>query len=155
MIKRICLAICLAVSMLTLYGCSSQSKSEPSADSIVLKIVDNIDSDTMVQLSEERIANYYDLDISDLLDYSIYVDGSGGFSDEVAVLKAKDSEHLDILKECVEKRVESQKKAFDGYNAGEYKKLEDYLLTSKDNYVLFVVSGDTDGAEKIFRDAFK
>ncbi|MCX7657899.1 MAG: DUF4358 domain-containing protein, partial [Oscillospiraceae bacterium] len=59
------------------------------------------------------------------------------------------------VEDSITDRIESQKKAFDGYNAKEFSKLEDNLVTENGNYVLFVVSDDNDKAKEIFQKAFK
>ena len=152
--KKIFTSIFLIMAVLTLNACSSKSSKQPTAESVTSKIVEDLQSDTMIELSEERVQSYYGFDLDIVEDYSIYVDGSGGFSDEVAVLKAKDTGDINALKDSIQERVDSQEKAFDGYNAKEFKKLEDHLVVVRDNYVLFVVSNDTESAQKIFRNAF-
>lgn len=150
--SALCLRI-VTVMALALSSCSSKESAQPSTASIASSIIESFDSNTMVDVTD-RVESYYNFDVNVLEEYAVYVDGSGGFANEVAVLKVKDSTDLEAVNTAVDERIESQKRAFDGYNAKELKKIENNLVITKGNYILFTVVDDTVNAEKIFRDAF-
>lgn len=143
----------ITVMAIALSSCSSKESAQPSTAAIASSIIESFDSDTMVDVTD-RVESYYNFDVNVLEEYAVYVDGSGGFANEVAVLKVKDSTDLEAVNTAVDERIESQKRAFDGYNAKELKKIENNLVVTKGNYILFTVVDDTANAEKIFRDAF-
>ncbi len=153
--KRIIFTITAAFAIL-LSSCKNQNTNKDlSAKDIASKIIQEIGKDSMTEIPSDKIENYYDTDKSKLDDFCVYIEASGAFADEIAVFKAKNKDAVKAVEDSITDRIESQKKAFEDYNAKELSKLEDNLVTENGNYILFVVSNDKDKAKEIFQKAFK
>ena len=124
------------------------SSAEPEA--VVNEILSSVEMSTMAKVEDDRIGNYLEVDMSTIESYSMYICGSGGFADEVAVFLMKSEDATQAVVDSAKARVESRSIDFKDYNPDEYDKLQNALIKTKDRYVLFVVSGDNDTAEGIF-----
>lgn len=153
--KKVSVILLMALSMAIFTSCGSKENANPIPKAITDNIISEMSTDTMVELTEDRVSSYYDIDLDKLEDYSIYIEGSGGFADEVAVFKAKSTDDIEEIKTSITDRIDNQNKAFDGYNSEELVKIKDNIVLVNDNYILFVISEDNDNAEEIFRNSFK
>lgn len=124
------------------------SAADPEA--VVDEILSSVEMSTMAKVEDDRIGNYLEMDMSTVESYSMYICGSGGFADEVAVFLMKSEDASQAVVDSAKARVESRSIDFKDYNPDEYDKLQNALIKTKGRYVLFVVSGDNDTAEGIF-----
>ena len=109
----------------------------------------------MNELNGDRIPMYYDINLNKVDDYSVYIEGSGGFADEVAVFKMKDEKDDTYIKDVISKRIEQRKKDFTGYNSWELDKIEKNQVSEEGKYVCFIISDNVDKANNIFEGYFK
>lgn len=152
--KKLALILISALLMLGFAGCKGEEINVAPAE-MTGKILESFPSDIMAEVTSDRIQAYYDLDTGILDGMSVYIDGSGGFADELAIFKVKNSGDTDAVKKAIEKRLEERKELFRDYNPDEFAKLENSTVTVKGNYVLFVVSDDNSITEKAFGEFFK
>ena len=132
-------------------SCASESKTpdfEPA--DVVNEIVSTVEMSSMAEVGADRLNNYIDVDQTTVEKFSMYICGSGGFADEVAVFKMNSADAANTLKDLISKRVETRKTDFKDYNPDESTKLGNALILVKGNYVFFSVTGDNDTAESIF-----
>jgi len=132
-------------------SCSADNKNvdfDPSE--AVNEIVSSVEMSSMAEVGSDRLNNYIDIDQSEIEKYSMYICGSGGFADEVAVFKMKSADSASKLKDLFAERIEKRKVDFKDYNPDEFTKLENAVVTVKGNYVFVSVTGDNDTAESIF-----
>lgn len=123
---------------------------------VTKEIISGFSADTsMSEVSADRISNYYDLTGEDYKDCSLYIEGSGGFADEVAVFEAASAEKVKTIQEAAKARIERRRKDFDGYNPDELTKIDDAQVTAKGNYVLVLITDDNAAAKKTFDKAFE
>lgn len=150
--KRLLIITLLLIVSTFIVSCDSK---EIDTDDVASKIIDNIDDDNMTSVSSDRISLYYNIDFDKVDDYSCYIEGSGGFADEVAIFKAKTNADVNDIKEAISSRIKQRTKDFEGYNANEVSKIENNLVYQKGKYILFVIDENPDEAEKIFNEQFK
>lgn len=131
----------------------TQSDSVSCAD-IANAVLAAVELPSMAEVGADRIGMYLDLSIPDSCDFSMYICGSGGFADEIFVINAADLS-IDDIKTAAEKRIETRKKDFEGYNPDEFDKLENFLSTEKDGYFMYAVTCDNSICESIFDEYVK
>lgn len=148
-------AALLMLAAISLSGCSA-TMNQPLKD-VNKAIVESkgFGDVTMTELTAENLGDYYDIDQSILKDFSVYIEGSGGFSDETAIFEVNTAADLGAVKTSVETRLTRRKKDFDGYNPEELVKLEGATVTTKGNYLIFLSAEDPAEALEIFNKAFK
>ncbi|MGN0665109.1 MAG: DUF4358 domain-containing protein [Huintestinicola sp.] len=122
---------------------TDQSMSSVSCSEITAAILDQVEMSSMAEVGADRVANYLDAGLTDDLSFSMYICGSGGFADEIAVFDLSVNDE-DALRAAIESRVQSRMKDFEEYNPDEFDKLGEAVLETIGNYLVFSVSPDND-----------
>mgnify|MGYP001167468363 FL=1 len=139
-----------------LSSCANKKDVNVNPSDITSDIINTFSEDiSMSELNSDRITKYYDIDMEKIESFSSYIEGSGGFADEVSVFKMKSEDDISAAKEAVESRIAQRKKDFDGYNSWELDKIEENCISVQGKYILFVISDNSQEAEKIFKDYLK
>lgn len=141
----------------TLFGCSSKKSAAktPSVKEISGKIEQAIDMSNMKTGDSSKLQKLYKIDSKDLEEFAIYAPTSNIKADELAILKVKDANKLNEIKEKISKRVENQGTSFKDYLPNEYALIEKHVLKVNGNYILLAISKDSEKIEKIFDESFK
>lgn len=155
--KKICfLLFFTAVMSFSLAACGKDVEVTATPAEISAAIVEKMPSDiSMVELGSDRLESYYTIDMTKVEDFSVYIEGSGGFADEIAVFKMKSEKDVDEAKAAVEKRIQKQRKDFEGYVPEEVEKIDSNSVISEQNFLLFVISDNDKAAEDAFKAYFK
>lgn len=158
MLKKFIAPILIVLTAVSFTACASKptEASAPVKD-ITASIVNEVyEADTMSELDDERFPNYYELDLALVDEYSVYIEGSGGFSDETALFKVKEGSS-EAVKTAINDRVEQRLNDFVNYpgsHEDEISKLENKTIVEKGNYILLVISDNNTKAEEIFNSYF-
>ncbi len=80
--------------------------------------------------------------------------GSGATAEEIALFETKEESEAKNMLEAAQKRVESQKAAFENYAPKEMEKLNKAIVFQKGNYVVVCITDDVDNAQKILNKYF-
>lgn len=125
----------------------------------LLKIVDDTEITVTVTYGEEKYEEYfeylYDLKMSVISDGTISYASTGGFADEISILKATDSDEAAEIKTALKKRIERRINDFTGYAPEEVAKLEQSEVFSEGDYVVLAICDDADKIHKAFKEAIK
>lgn len=156
--KRFFAVFLCAVFMLGgLCACSSEPD---TIDKTAADVADAVFSaitfkDTLIAIDSDMLSQRYSLDESLLEESKLYVSGTWSTAEEIAVFKLKDKKDAEEIKKSIETRLADLKLAFENYVPGELKKIEDPAIVTKANFVVLVLSDDTDGALKQIEEALK
>ena len=152
--KLLCAFFCTALLLLTSCGGDSQKTMDMTAFSeSVLSSVEY--DDELISLSDKVAGNYYDLEIDGLEGYVIFVSSTSATTNELAVFHCADSSALEATKSAVEARMKDQREAYENYIPDELLRLDNALVKTSGNYLLFSVSDDNETVEKLFDEALK
>lgn len=157
MSKKLMLTMAATVVALgTLTGCASSSAGKnPTTTEIVETIQQDVDLSNLKQGDGEKLQKYYDIKPEDVEEFAIYTPSTNIKADEMVIIKAKDEKDVDAIKEKLEKRAEEQGKSFKDYLPEQYALIQNKLLKSNKNYVIFVISKDKDKIEEDFDNSLK
>lgn len=103
-------------------------------------------SETLEPLDADLITGIYGLD--PVPDSAVAYSSTGATAEEVVVLKYADKDSCDAGWKALQKRVEDQRAACDGYLPAELPKLDKALISQVGNTVLLVVASDSAAASK-------
>lgn len=153
--KRLLIIISMAFLFLSLFsGCFNSENKEID----ITKAVENIKSEVtfpeMVKVSQGDIANYYTFDMDKIDEVFLEINASGGFPDEILIIKFKADNDYEKIKESIEARKHEITNTFKDYQPQEMYKLDQAIIERKNNYLAFVVSDDSSKAKEIFKDSF-
>ncbi len=157
-IKNTFKTILLAILSLTfLLGCSSEKAiaKAPTIEEITKEIEEAIDISEMKKGDINKLKKLYDIDEDEIEDFVLYVAPTNIKADEMAIIKVKDENNIESIKEKISTRISDQGSVFESYLPEEYFLIEKHVLKSNGNYVLLVVSKDATKVEGIFDNSFK
>lgn len=134
------------MACMLLVGCNKENKSiNIDINSVSKSLVENIEfKDSLELLDSEIVKMFYE--IPDNTEYVLYM-GSGATAEELAIFKLADEQKVEEMIKNIKAHIENQILQFEDYNNEEIKKLENYILKIKDNYVVLCVTDDIENAK--------
>lgn len=108
--------------------------------------------DTMLDGDKNMIKRLYGLDPSEYEGVMLKYPSTNMNVNEVLLIKLKNLSQQDAVAEAIEKRLDTQKKNFDGYGTNQFSILKKSVTDIRGNYILYVVSPKTEPTVKAFED---
>ncbi|MFF2890160.1 DUF4358 domain-containing protein [Paenibacillus sp. NPDC057967] len=124
-----------------------------STDKIMKAMLDKVEQPGLMDLTKETLDTYYVINTDLIEEFTIKTPAFNLSSNEIAVIKVKDSKHIDEIKKSMEQRGADVQKMFENYLPGPYKLAQNYKIATAGNYVLFLISESADELEKAFKEA--
>ncbi|MFF2091493.1 DUF4358 domain-containing protein [Paenibacillus sp. NPDC058174] len=109
----------------------------------------------LLELESAMVKDMYHFDPALLEESTIMTPMMNVKTNEIAVLKVKDSKDVAAVEEGVKKRAEDVQKTFETYLPDQYENAKNYKLVTKGNYVIFIISESADELEQAFEAYFK
>lgn len=146
-------AVLLTFALL-LCGCGSKTRDIDIA-AFADKVKESVDfGDDILAVPEKLVSDYYTL--PDGIDsFKIYVSGTGATASELAAFKCKDESSVKSVRAAVEQRIAEQTESYENYRPDEKFRLENAVILTNGNYLVFAVSNDNSAVEKLFAEALK
>ena len=141
-----------------LSGCSSLSKAEtknPTVSEINEKIKQSVDISTLKAGNFVKLKNLYGISKGEIEEFVLYRAPSNIKADEIVIIKVKDSNHVNNVKEKILKRASKQAISFKDYIPDEYYLIEKKEIKVNKNYILFAISKDVEKISNAFDECFK
>lgn len=157
--KKSIIALAL-LSAIMLTGCGADNEAveanatistaaEATAGGITSAIMAEIEIPSAMEKTAENIGGYYDIDTTTVAEMSVFICGSGAYPDELAVFRFNDAESAKVGAEAVQSRLDSQIGIYRDYTPAEMYKLDEALLITEGNWVVFVACADNARAKEI------
>jgi len=141
-----------------LSGCSSLSKAEtknPTVSEINEKIKQSVDISTLKSGNFVKLKNLYGISKGEIEEFVLYRAPSNIKADEIVIIKVKDSNHVNNVKEKILKRASKQAISFKDYIPDEYYLIEKKQIKVNKNYILFAISKDAEKISNAFDECFE
>lgn len=154
-------AAAIAISaMLMLTGCNGGEEaveanatisevSEAAASEITAAIMAEIEIPSAIEKTAENLGAYYDIDVATIAEMSVYICGSGAYPDELAVFKFNDEAGAKAGAEAVQNRLDSQTAIYKDYTPAEMYKLDEAVIITEGNWVVFAACDANARAKEI------
>lgn len=153
--KFVAAALCCLMLFITLTGCGS-SKKTLDLDAFSKDVLSKGSfNDELILLSDKVVSDYYDLSFDGLDAYRVYVSSTSATSSEFVVFKCSGEAALKAAKAAVEARISDQISNYENYRPDEKFRLDNALIETNGNYLLFVVSDNNTTIQNLFNDALK
>lgn len=146
-----------ALTLLSLAACGAKSEAkELDLTAFAGQVIEAVEyDDDMVLLSEQIVSEYYSLPLDGVEGWVAYGSGTAATTNELLVIKLKDDASIEAVRQAVEHRIDDQVANYEGYRPDELFRLENAIIETEGNYLLFSVSSDNDTVKKMFEDALK
>ena len=143
-------AVCVAM-LFVLVGCGEKQQSV-NLDILSQELLDKVTfQDDLVLLDQEVATHLYPMTEDTK---GKVLAGSGATAEEIALFETKEESEAKKMLEVAQKRVESQKSAFENYAPKEMEKLNKAIIFQKGNYVVVCITDDGDNAKKVLNKYF-
>ena len=147
--------ITLCVAMLCIAGCGGKAEKSLDVAAFASAAVEKMDfGDELMAVPEQMLSDYYTLPKGKVSEYAVYVSGTGATASELAVFKCS-SDAVKDVEAAVKTRIEEQIASYANYRPDEKFRLENALLVTEGNYVVFAVSNDNAAIEKLLESSMK
>ncbi len=113
------------------------------------------DDKTMLDADKNMIKRLYGLNPADYEGVMLKYPSTNMNVDEVFVVKLKNLSQQEATVDAINKRLDTQKKNFDGYGTNQYSILEKSQIDVRGNYIMFVVAEKPDPIVKVFEESLK
>ncbi|MFS0553801.1 DUF4358 domain-containing protein [Brevibacillus sp. 179-C9.3 HS] len=145
----------LLVGGLTACSDTEKDASNLSATEVGEHIKQAVNLGEMKQGDITKLQKLYQIDPEEVEDFMLFTASSNVEADELLVLKVKDLNQVDVIKENVQKRIEAQTLKFKDYRPEEYHLVEKHVWRVKEKLILFAVSKEADQIDRAFEEAFQ
>lgn len=148
------LSITFTIAAVSFTGCSSSSNKNPKVSSIVSSIRKDFKINTLKKSDAAKIKKDFGIDSSKIEDYAFYIAPSFLKTDQILIIKAKDSSDVDAMKDKISKALQKKEDIFKSYLPKEADLVHKNVLDTNGKYILSVVSKDSDKIESAFNKSF-
>lgn len=143
---------------LSVTGCGSTQKAaikSPSVKDILEKVKQATDVSEMRDGDETKLKKLYGINKDEVEEFVLLTAPSNIKADELLIIKVKDANSINGIKEKISSRIEKQSSSFKDYLPDEYYIIQKNIVKTKDNYVIFAVSKNVDKIASTFEESFK
>ena len=147
------LSAALIILFIVLHGLKNKvSNADPAA--VLSAVTAVINTENMQGADAQMVKRLYGIQPADYESCTLLYPTTNMGAEELLLVKLKDVSQQETVLAAVEKRLQTQKSAFDGYGPEQYSLLENHaVIAPRGNYVLFVVSDSADAAKTAFGNA--
>lgn len=148
LIKYILLILLIAFIVSLMRG---DKISSSKLEDVTAKVIEAMDMTDLSVADNRTVRRLYGLNVDDYDGVSLYVSDSNLKVEEVLIIKLKDESQAETVEAAALGRVDTQLQSFEGYGPEQCKLLEDHVLDTEGNYVLFVVNQEAQAADQAFQ----
>jgi hypothetical protein len=160
--KKKLLLVCMAVGLTGIFAGCGTEVSTGGSEEITVNVSDMANElqseityeDTLSQLDGDMALTYYGIDKEDVAD-SVVIVSTGATAEEIAVFEAVDKDAAADIKTACDNRKEKQTTSYSDYKPAEVSRLDNAIIKSEGNYVVYCVTDDTSKANEIIYKYFK
>lgn len=124
----------------------------------ILKVKTAITESTDVSLMDEddgtKLRKLYNINKHDLDEFIYYAPKSNMEANEILVIKPKNPSDFENIKNTANNRIKTQSDSFRNYNLEQYEILSNYVLEEKNDYIIIVISKDSEKIMKSLNNIF-
>lgn len=155
MFKKNIFIICTSLLILLSFTSCGSEVVEPNVSEVITQISNELSLPEMVDISIDRVDDYYEVDISTIADVQLIMAGSGYTPEEILVVKFQDSKSATEFESKMDNRLKQINSLFANYGSPESADyINDCKILVKNQYAFLAICEDSDTALKIFNDSF-
>ncbi|WP_010275508.1 DUF4358 domain-containing protein [Paenibacillus senegalensis] len=155
--RLLSIALVSMVVLGVLAGCAggSGASEELSAAEVGERIEQAVSLDDMKQGDLEKLQQLYHIEPEQVDDFVLFTAESNVKADELAIIKVKDANEVDIVLNNIRQRIEAQAAKFQNYRPEEYFLVEKHVLKAQGRFIIFAVTEESARVEEEFGQALK
>lgn len=118
------------------------------------ELIDALELSSMVEVTADELSLFFDINETDISEFSAYICGLGAVPDEFGIFAVNDADAAERIADALTKRAERQSRIFKDYLPNEMYKFENYLVEIDGNIVTYAVCADNSMAKDILYSAY-
>ena len=144
--------VCVALTVVLIVSYAMKNKvSNADIKDVAEAVTAQINTENMQQADNQMIKRLYGINPEDYEGCVLYYPNTNMDAEELLIVKLSDVSQQSDLLTAAEKRIDTQKKTFDGYGVEQFALLTDNsVIQASGNYFLLVVSKTSDKAKSAF-----
>lgn len=144
--------VCVALTVVLIVSYAMKNKvSNADIKDVAEAVTAQINTENMQQADNQMIKRLYGINPDDFEGCVLYYPNTNMDAEELLIVKLSDVSQQSELISAAEKRIDTQKKTFDGYGVEQFALLTDNsVIQASGNYFLLVVSKTSDKAKSAF-----
>ena len=145
-IKRLTAILLVTLIALTAFGCGAKEFTKESADALEAEVIETVKfQQKLTETPEAMLGSLYDTPEGvELKSYS-----AGYPADRFALFCAEDSAKIPEIKTMLEAKVQQLIDTYSSYDTTQVGKLENAIIETRGNYVIFIVTDDHENAKTV------
>ncbi|WP_312652768.1 DUF4358 domain-containing protein [Proteiniclasticum sp.] len=160
--KKLLGVLLSGIMILGLAACGEKADEGPANEEVNVpveeigdKILEELEYGSMIELDDETLKQFYELDASILEEYDANIPMMNVTTQEYSVFKVKDAKDAETVKNAIDKRAAAVQKSFEQYLPDQYENAKNYYVEVNGKYIVFVIHTDVEKAKEIFQGYFK
>lgn len=149
MIKKSIFVAVLAIFLTVVYA-GENAKNIPISE-IEDTLKEQTDIAVMEKCSDRNLMQFFQLNYEQFDGYLYYKSKEALNVDELLIIKTKKPGDLAMVKDAVDKRIESQIKTYDGYGPAQTAMLKNAVVSTKGNYLFYCTGKNADRYKEVFK----
>ncbi len=129
----------------------SGKNSSADIEQVAQKVEQSIDMGSLSRADNRMVKRLYGLNANDYEGVALYVSDSNMKVEEILIVKLADNAQTEEVQSAVQGRLDRQLDSFEGYGPQQCALLEDHVLDTAGNYILYAVHQDAAAADQAFR----
>lgn len=146
--RRIYISIMLLIISILMVGCGYK---DISVNKEGKKLIKMTDAKKYEKGDDKSLKKYFGLNPDDYAEVCIYVPSSSMEASELLIIKVKDQSQVDTIETAIDSRIQKQSDGFKDYAPEQYGLLQNYEISTRGNYVFYVVGKDAYDMKKEFK----
>lgn len=144
--------VCVVLTVVLIVSYAMKNKvSNADIKDVAEAVTAQINTENMQQADNQMIKRLYGINPEDYEGCVLYYPNTNMDAEELLIVKLSDVSQQSELISAAEKRIDTQKKTFDGYGIEQFALLTDNsVIQASGNYFLLVVSKTSDNAKSAF-----
>ena len=144
--------VCVALTVVLIVSYAMKNKvSNADIKDVTEAVTAQINTENMQQADNQMIKRLYGINPEDYEGCVLYYPNTNMDAEELLIVKLSDVSQQSDLLTAAEKRIDTQKKTFDGYGVEQFALLTDNsVIQASGNFFLLVVSKTSDKAKSAF-----
>lgn len=144
------LSLLLVFSLAACSGGEDKASFRMDVQEVYQQLIALPDMPAMIELPEDKALEFLGLDMSQCVQAVAAICAVNIQADEIWLVEAKDSSAAAEIEELARSRVEQRKQEFETYSPSQYQVLESAAILREGNYVVLLVSQDTEALKAAF-----
>ena len=148
-VARWAVLLAAVLSLIVMFGGNTVSNADPAE--VEAAVVAELDMTNMLRGDNKMVKRFYGLDPSSFEACILYYPTTNMMAEELLIVKLADLSQQEMVRSAVEARIATQKNTFEGYGVEQFEMLSSNAVVEvRGNYILFVVSADSDDVRQAF-----